>query len=122
MSKIKTYVAGADIARYTPVKFHTTAGQVVKATTGADEVIGVTTEIDVVAGERVDVIHAGEAFVATGAAVAAGKLLMADATSRAVAAAAGAGSNVRTFGMAVEASLAAADVIRAEIAIGSFQG
>lgn len=119
---MKNYVAGGAIPAYTPVKFGATAGEVVVATAAADKVIGVSTDVASVQGERVDIIHSGEAKVVAGAAFAAGDLLTANGASKGIVAAAAAGSNVRTFGMARELASAADDIVEILVLPGSFQG
>lgn len=58
---VKTYIAGADIAEHTPVKFNAN-GQVVAVNAATDKCIGVT-EHAVKSGTRVDVKHLGIGFV-----------------------------------------------------------
>lgn len=118
----KNYVAAGAIPAYSLVKFNGVAGQVAVAAAATDEVVGVTGDVDVVAGERVDVIHLCEAQAVAGAAIAAGKFLVSDAAGRAVAAAPGAGANVRTVGYAREAAAALGDVIQIMVQPGSMQG
>lgn len=119
---IKSYLAGGAIPAYTPVKFSANAGEVVAAVAAGDKVIGVTTDVAATSGERVDVIHLGEAKVVAGAAFAAGDLLMANGSSQAIVAAAAAGANVRTFAVTREAASAAGDICEVYIQPGSFQG
>lgn len=122
MLTIKNYVAGGAIPAYTPVKFTANPGEVAVAVAASDKVIGVTTDVVSALGDRVDVIHLGPAKVVAGAAFAAGDLLMANASSQAIVAAAAAGTNVRTFGEAREAATAANDIIEIVVLPGSFQG
>lgn len=119
---MKNYVAGGAIPAYTPVKFTANPGEVVVATAAADKVIGVSTDVASLSGERVDVIMSGQAKVVAGAAFAQGDLLMANAASKGIVAAAGAGANVRTFGMAREAAAADGDIVEINVTPGSFQG
>jgi hypothetical protein len=122
MLTIKNFLAGAAIAAYTPVKFTANPGEVTPAVAAGDKVIGVTTDVASALGDRVDVIMTGPAKVVAGAAFAAGDLLMANASSQAIVAAAAAGANVRTFGLAREAASAAGDVCEINVTPGSFQG
>ncbi len=119
---IKSYVAGGVIPAYSAVKFGAVAGQVVAAVDAADKVIGVSMDVDAVANERIDVIHQGEAKIVAGAAFAAGDQLIADASSRGIVAAAVAGTNVRTIGVARELAAAAGDIVEIVVQPGSFQG
>jgi hypothetical protein len=119
---MKNYVAGGVIPAYSAVKFGAVAGEVVAAVAAADKVIGVSTDVASVAGERVDVIHCGEAKVVAGAAFAAGDLLIANAASKGIVAAAAAGANVRTFGIARELAAADGDIVEILVAPGIFQG
>lgn len=118
----KNRKAGAAIAAYTIVKPDATAGQVVAAAAAADKAIGVTTDVAASAGERADVIMLGDAKVVAGAAFADGDLLMSDASGRAIVAAAAAGANVRTIGVAREAASAAGDIVEINVQPGVFQG
>lgn len=118
----KNYLAGGAIPAYTPVKFSANPGEVVAAVAATDKVIGVTMDVAVVAGERVDVIHLGEAKVVAGAAFAAGDLLMASAGSQALVAAAAAGANVRVFGEARELASAQGDIVEIVVFPSMFQG
>jgi hypothetical protein len=122
MLTIKNFVAGGALPAYSPVKFTANAGEVVAAVAAGDKVIGVTTDTVAANGERVDVVMFGPAKVVAGAAFAAGDLLMANATSQGIAAAAAAGANVRTFGIAREAAAAANDIVEINVTPGSFQG
>lgn len=122
MLLMKNFLAGAAIPAYTPVKFTGNPGEVIAAVAAGDKVIGVTTDTVAASGDRVDVIIAGAAKVVAGAAFAQGDLLMANASSQAIVAAAAAGANVRTFGMAREAGSAANDVVEIFVVPGSFQG
>jgi hypothetical protein len=118
----KSYLAGAaiDPSRIVVLTAADTVGLATSATAAS---IGVTDEIAVAAGQRVDVIVAGIAWVTAGAAVALGAQLTADAAGRAVTAvpaaapAAGAIPTVhRVVGSALEAAAAAGDRIRCVIA------
>lgn len=119
---IKNYTAEAAIAAYRAVKFGVADGGVLIAAAAADKVIGVTDRIAAaVAGDRIDVVRAGITEIEYGGAVAAGDLLMADASGRAIVAAAGAGANVRVIGIAEVAGVLG-DIGSLMIDPGSFQG
>ncbi|MGC4076281.1 MAG: DUF2190 family protein [Rubrivivax sp.] len=118
----KNYVAGAAIAANTLVKFGADDNTVLPAAAASDLVIGVSGDLPAALGERVDVVHVGIGFCVAGAAVARGSRLMSDASARAIAAAAAAGTNVNTAGVALETAAAAGDVIRALVAPATFQG
>lgn len=118
----KAFKAEAAISRRRIVKFGSTDDLVVQAAAAADAVFGVAThDLDSAVGETCDVIVAGVAEVDFGANITRGQLLMADANGRAVAAAAAAGTNVRTIGVAMVSGVSG-DVGVALIQPGSFQG
>lgn len=118
----KNALAGAAIAAYTLVK-QSTADDVVIATAAAtDLVIGATQDVAPAAGERVDIAVIGITFITAGAAITRGSRLMSDASGRVITAAAAAGSNVMTVGVAMESATAAGDVIRVNLFPGTFQG
>ncbi len=74
-----------------------------------------------VAGDRIDVVRTGIAEVEYGGTIAAGDLLMSDASGRAIVAAAAAGSNVRFMGVAEVAGVIG-DIGSLMLEPGSFQG
>lgn len=118
----KNYTAEAAIAAYRIVKFGAADGGVLIAAAATDSAIGVTDRLAAaVAGDRVDVTRTGIAEVEYGAAVTRGDLLMSDASGRAILAAAAAGANVRTIGVA-EVSGVLGDIGSVHLAPGSFQG
>ena len=119
---VKNYTAEAAIAAYRIVKFGAADGGVLIAAAATDKAIGVTDRLAAaVAGDRIDVIRSGIAEVEYGAAVAAGDLLMSDASGRAIVAAAAAGANVRTIGVAEVAGVLG-DIGSVDLVPGSFQG
>lgn len=118
----KNYQAAAAISAYTLVKNAAADDQVQAATSGTDLVIGATQDIAPAPGERVDVALQGITYITAGAAITRGARLMSDASGRVIAAAASAGSNVNTVGVALEAASAAGDVIRVLLSQGNFQG
>ncbi|WP_418646554.1 hypothetical protein ACNQFN_11500 [Thauera butanivorans] len=110
---IKTYTAGGAVARYRLAKFAAEAGKVLASTAPTDETVGVTTDIAAVEGERVDLVHHGEALVTAGGAIGQGKFFVAGAGGKAVQGEPGAG--VRAIGMALEPASADGDIFRAFI-------
>lgn len=120
----KTYIASGAIADRRIVRPHaTTAGAVVQASAATDALFGIVQQPKgVVDGERVDVLHLGEALVEAGAAFTAGALLTSDAQGRAIAAAPAVGVNNRAIAMALEAATAAGDLVRVSVNPISLQG
>ncbi|MDR3370710.1 DUF2190 domain-containing protein [Rhodoferax sp.] len=97
---------------------------VTTAVAATDALYGVVNEkpYGVAAGEQVDVVRVGIAWVEAGAAAARGAPVTADAVGRGVAAAPAAGSNVRIIGFFDEAPSAAGDVVRVMLSPGLMQG
>lgn len=122
-SLIKSYVAEAAVLPYRIVKLGAADGQVLQAAAATDAAIGVSDSLgqDTI-GYRVEVIHEGVAEITAGAAITRGTLVMSDASGRAIAAAASAGTNVATVGRALNSAGAAGEVINVLLSIGSFQG
>ena len=118
----KNFQAGAAITAFTLVKHGGADDQVVAAAAGADLVIGATQDIAPAINERVDIAQLGLAYITAGAAVARGKRLMSDASGRVIEAAASAGTNVNTIGVAQESASALGDVIKVLLVPGTFQG
>lgn len=118
----KNFQAAAAIAAYTLVKHAAADDQVQAAAAGTDLVIGATQDVAPALGERVDVAITGITYITAGAAVTRGARLMSDASGRVITAAAAAGSNVNTIGVALESATAAGDVIRVNLIPGTFQG
>lgn len=116
---IKTYDAGAAINAYTIVKFGATDYQVVPAAAVGDALAGVTTEVAAAAGERVDVIHTGIAYVVLGGTVAPGDPITTDASGRGVKAAPAAGVNNICIGRARYSGVSG-DVIEVLLSPASF--
>jgi hypothetical protein len=117
----KTFTAGGAIAARTLVKF-SAAETVVAAAAAGDSLLGATTDIAAASGERVDVVLSGVAEISAGAAITRGALVMSNASGRVITAAASAGANIRTIGIALDGADADGDVIRVLLAPGSFQG
>lgn len=109
----KNYVAEAAISPYRLVKFGSSDGNIVPTAAAADPTIGVCGELGPAAGERVDVMHIGIAFVEAGAAVTRGSAITSDANGRGIATTT-AGHTV--VGRALESASAAGDIIRVLLA------
>jgi len=118
----KNFQAAAAIAAYTLVKHAAADDQVQAAAAATDLVIGATQDVAPALGERVDVAVVGVAYIAAGAAITRGARLMSDASGRVITAAAAAGANVNTVGVALESATGASDVIRVLLNPGTFQG
>lgn len=118
---IKSFIAGAAIPARTQVKFGAADDTVTFCTAATDFSIGVTTDLAVVPGETVDVIMLGVGEVVLGGAVVRGALITADATGKAIMAAAAAGANVRSLGL-VMASGVLNDIVPIALTPCSFQG
>ncbi len=78
------FIAGGTIPKFTIVKPHSTAGQVVAGAAATDKLIGVSGEIDAVANDPMDVHVNGVRRVKYGGTVAVGDLLTSDASGNAV--------------------------------------
>lgn len=118
----KNYAAEAAIAAYRIVKFGAADGGILQSAAAADKHVGVIDRMPAaVAGDRLDVTRSGIAEVEYGGTVAAGDLLTADASGRAIAVTAGAGTNVRVIGVAEVAGVVS-DIGSMLIIPGSFQG
>jgi predicted RecA/RadA family phage recombinase len=118
----KSFQAAAAINAYTLVKHAAADDQVQAAAAGADLVIGATQDVAPAIGERVDIAMSGITYITAGAAIARGARLMSDASGRVITAAAAAGTNVNTVGVALEAATALGDQIRVSLNLGTFQG
>ncbi len=119
---IKNYTAEAAIAAYRLVKFGAADGGVLIAAAASDKIVGVNDRLAAAAaGDRIDIIRSGIAEVEYGGAVAAGDLLISDASGRAIAATAVAGTNTRTIGIAEVAGVVG-DIGSVLLVPGSFQG
>ncbi len=97
----KTLIAGAAIAAHVIVKFDAAANTVIQAAAATDKSFGVSDLGADSAGETLDVIVDGIALVVYGGNVAAGDLLTADATGKAVTAAPAATASARVIGVAM---------------------
>lgn len=119
---IKNYSAEGVIPAYRIFKFGAADGGILVAAAATDKLVGVTDRIAAaVAGDRVDGTRSGIAEVEYGGTVAAGDLLTADASGRAIAVTAGAGANVRVIGVAEVAGVLG-DIGSMLVQPGSFQG
>ncbi|MCZ8112804.1 MAG: DUF2190 family protein [Rubrivivax sp.] len=119
---VKTFNSGAAIARSRIVQFGADERTVIQSSAATSSHIGVADDVATPgAGEPVEVVMAGVATVEYGAAVTRGALLTSDASGRAIVAAAAAGANVRTVGVAmVDGVLGDLGAVR--LHPGSFQG
>lgn len=118
----KTYTAGGAISERRIVKHGASDGAVLQSAAASDANFGVCVQPGGAAsGERCDVQTHGIAQVVAGAAVTRGQLLMSDANGKAITAAAAAGTNVRTIGIADQSGVLD-DIIRCILQPGSFQG
>lgn len=118
---IKNYEAGATVNARRIVT-QSAANIVIQASAVSTRSIGVTDTLSANTGERIDVIHAGIAFLEAGAAITLNANITSDASGRGVAAAPSAGVNNMTIGVALEAASAAGDIIRVLVAPGVMQG
>ena len=118
---MKAFTAGGAISPYRIVRI-ASADTVEQAAAVANMMIGVNTDLAIVANERVEVAVQGIAFVEAGAAIAIGVLVTTDASGRGVTAAPAAGVNNRHIGIALDAAVAAGDIIRVLLSPGSVQG
>jgi hypothetical protein len=122
---IKTFLAGASVNPSRFVKFDSDDRTVIQGAAGADLLIGVSdfnpNGTAAAAGERVDAVLDGIATVRYGGTITRGQLVMSDASGQAVTAAAAAGVNVRTAGIAM-VSGASGDFGAVLLCPGSFQG
>lgn len=117
----RNYIAEAAISPYRIVKFGAADGQVLQAAAATDLLVGVCESVGPAINERCDVVKSGIADVELGGTVARGGPITADATGKGVAAAPGAGLNVRIIGFA-EVSGVAGDIVPVLIAPGVMQG
>lgn len=113
--------AEAAIAAYRIVKPGAADGGYLQAAAATDFLMGVCESVGPASGERLDVVKAGIADVEFGGTVTRGGPVTADANGKAVAAAPGAGANVRIIGFA-EVSAVAGDIAPVWIEPGLMQG
>ncbi|MEQ8577571.1 MAG: DUF2190 family protein [Balneola sp.] len=118
---VKTFDAGAAVARHRIVKFGADDDKVVQAAAVGDALIGVSAELDIASGERVDVVISGIAEVEYGGNVTRGALLTTDADGKAVAAAPATGVNNSVIGRAGESGVDG-DIGSVILAPGQIQG
>ena len=118
----KTFIAEAAITKNRIVVFGADDRSVVQASAATQPAIGVSDDVgQPTIGKSVDVILDGVVTVEFGGSVTRGALLMADAQGRAITAAAAAGSNVRTIGVAMDSGVSG-DLASVMLSPGSFQG
>jgi len=119
---IKTFYAEAAITKNRIVTHGAADNGVTGATAATQSAIGVADDVgQPTIGKTVDIIMQGVATVEYGANVTRGALLMADSQGRAITAAAAAGSNVRTIGIAMVSGVVG-DLGAVLLNQGSFQG
>lgn len=119
---ILSFTAGAAIAPFRIVKQGASDRLVVQSSAAADAHVGVCAQPGGAAiGTRIDVLISGRAEIEAGGTIARGDFLSADASGRAIRAAAAAGANVRTIGTALESGVLG-DLITMIVDLGSFQG
>lgn len=120
-TEFKSFTAQAAVARFLILKHGTADGTVVPAAAATDLLIGTADGLDKAIGEKVDMDVRPVAEVKLGGAVTRGQPLTANAAGKAVAAAPGAGANVRIIGYALYSG-ADGDVIPYLRALGVMQG
>ena len=124
---IKTFKAGAEIAKYRIVKFDSDDDTVIQGAAATDALIGVAIQQGeagdpaAASGERLDVALSGVTEVEYGGSVTRGDLLTSDANGKAVAAAPATGANNRVIGVAMVSGVSG-DIGSVRIAPGEFQG
>lgn len=118
---VKSYIAGAAVAAYRIVKPGTADGAVIQGAAATDSLMGVSGEVAAASGERIDINQGGMPDVEFGGNVTRGGPVTADADGKAVAAAPGAGSNVRIIGFAVNSAVSG-DIAPILFAPGVMQG
>ena len=117
----KNYLAGAAISPFRIVKF-SAADTVIPGAAVSDALVGIATDIGPASGELAEVVHFGLYFIEAGAAYAQGARLTTDSVGRGVAAAPAAGTNNSVIGIAVDAAVAAGDIVRVAIFPSQIQG
>ncbi len=117
----KNYRATAAVGACLIAKLGANDGEALGAAASTDLLIGITTDIAAASGERFDVIRGGLADVVYGGTVTRGQKLTSDASSRAIAAAPGAGVNAQIIGIA-EVSGVVGDLGQCLIAPSVMQG
>lgn len=117
----RSVLAQAAIAAFLIIKHGTVDNSAALATTSADLLIGASEALAKDVGEMVDYPTAGTGQVRLGAAVTRGQPITADAASKGIAAAPGAGTNARIIGFALQSGVLD-DVIDYHIAPGVVQG
>jgi hypothetical protein len=115
------YVAAAAMAAFAVIKPGAVDGACLPATAATDLLLGVSDGLAKDVGEMVDAPSAGVGEVRLGAAVTRGQKLTADASSKAVPCAPGAGVNHHYFGVALQSGVAD-DVVLYQVGLGVMQG
>ncbi len=117
----KAGTAEGAISAYRIVKPGAADGGYLQAAAATDFLTGVCESVAPASGERLDVVKSGIADVEFGGTVTRGGPVTSDASGKAVAAAPGAGSNVRIIGFA-EVSAVSGDIAPVLVAPGVMQG
>ncbi len=121
----KTFLAGASVNPSRLVKFDSADDTVIQGAAASDLLIGASdynpNGTAAATGERVDVFLDGVVPVTYGGNVTRGQQVMSDSTGRAITAAAAAGTNVRTAGIAMVSGVSG-DLGAVLLCPGSFQG
>lgn len=121
-SLIKNFSAGAVINPYRAVKLGSADHTVIQAAAATDQPIGVSNRLGADAGDaRCDVVMGGIAEIEYGGTVTRGTLLVADSVGRAVAFAAGAGTNNGVIGIAMVSGVVG-DIGQVLVGPGQAQG
>lgn len=119
---MKSMIAEAAILPRRVVKFGAADGQVVQSAAAGDAHVGISDIGQDTANARVDVVVSDITFAEVGAAVTRGALLSCDSAGRVIVAAAAAGTNVRTIGIAMAAAAGVGEQIPVFVVPGTFQG
>jgi hypothetical protein len=122
----KPFKASAAILPYTLVMFGSADDTVSQATSASSLVIGATAEIgittaEVTAGSYVDVVLCGIAEIKAGANVTRGQKLISNGSGQVITAAASAGVNVQTIGIAMKSGVTG-EIIPVLLSQGVMQG
>ena len=121
---IKAYNAAVDISPYLIVKFGANDYDATLAAASTDSLVGVSGGnggVGAKAGQRIDVIHEGIAYVKLGGTVTRGDFITSDASGQGISAAPAAGVNAQVIGKAIVSGVLG-DVIPVLLQIGRIQG
>lgn len=117
----RSFTAGAAMSPYRWAQF-SAAETVIQAAAVSSVIIGAVQDVAPASGERVDILMVGIGLIEAGAAFALGARLTSDSVGRATAAAPAAGTNNAIGGIALDAAVAAGDLVRVLLAPATFQG